>query len=89
MTSHIGGKSAHQVLDFDSTLILCMVMAMAFVRRERNSIDDLNDAVLGYAVGHNHSRKAIHFDRGETKNAGNVNTDVSIAKQRRQVVVLG
>lgn len=61
---------------------------MALVRRERNSVDDMDDAVLGHTVGNNHSRIAIHLDGGKPKNAGNVDTDVCVAEQRGQVVVL-
>lgn len=61
---------------------------MAFVRGERNSVDNLDDAVLGHTVGNNHSRIAIHLDGGKPKNAGNVDADVCVAEQRGQVVVL-
>lgn len=63
--------------------------AMALVRRQRHSVHDLDDAVLGHAIGDDNPRKAVHLDRGKAENAGNVHTDVSLAQQRGQVVVLG
>lgn len=57
-----------------------MVVAMAFVWGERNSVDNLDNTILPHTIGHNDSRKAIDLDRGETKNASNINADVRIAK---------
>lgn len=63
--------------------------AMALVRRQRHSVDDLDDAVLGHAIRDHNPRKAVHLDRGKAKDAGNIHADVSITKQRGQVVMLG
>lgn len=61
---------------------------VALARRQRHSVDNLDDAVLGHAIRNHNPRKAVDLDRGKAKDAGNVHTDVSIAQQCRQVVML-
>jgi len=83
--SNIGFKSFDQVADFNFTMLLGMMVAMAFVWGDRNSVDNLDNTILAHAVGHNHAGKAIHLDRGKAKNAGNINADVRITKQGWQI----
>lgn len=82
--SQIGLQPGLEVLDIDIAPVL---RAAPFTRRHQHLVEHLDDAVLGNAVSDGNVRKAVDADGRQAAEADDVDGNVSVAEQRRELVV--